>query len=115
MLSYIGVVDRLAREVFLVRRNMAPKPNPRSRSFIYLCTILALSVYAVPKLPALSPGLAGTFSTLWILFAVLAVSANLYFLVGADKERSRMLEEKGGTKPRGEAVQEQRVQRRRAH
>jgi hypothetical protein len=30
----------------------------------------------------------------WILFAVLALAANLYFMLGADEERKHMLEER---------------------
>ncbi|GGJ11487.1 hypothetical protein GCM10010885_21010 [Alicyclobacillus cellulosilyticus] len=66
----------------------------RVRSFVYACALLSLLAYGVPRLPALRPGWAGTFSMLWILFAGLAFAANVYFAVGADRERSRMLAEK---------------------
>jgi hypothetical protein len=66
--------------------------HAKRRAFANTCAIVALSVYGIPRIPRLHPGLDGTFSTVWILFAALAVAANLYFLVGADKERSQQLE-----------------------
>ncbi len=92
-----------------MRRKLRYVPNPRSRAFVYTCSIVALAVYAVPRLPALHPGLAGTFSTVWILFAALAVASNLYFLFGADKERSRMLELHEGD-ARGATVSKRRAE-----
>lgn len=75
-----------------MRRKLKYVPNPKNRAIIYTCAVLALAVYGIPRLPSLRPGLAGTFSTVWILFAALAIASNLYFLSGADKERSKMLE-----------------------
>jgi len=75
-----------------MRRKVANVPNGRQKAFIYTCSLLALVAYGLPRLPALKHGLAGSFSVVWILFAALTISANLYFLFGADKERSRMLE-----------------------
>jgi hypothetical protein len=92
-----------------MRRKLRYVPNPRSRAFVYTCSIVALAVYAVPRLPQLHPGLAGTFSTVWILFAALAVAANLYFLFGADQERSRMLELHEAD-PRGKTAPKRREQ-----
>jgi hypothetical protein len=71
---------------------MRTVPQSKRRAFVNTCAIVALSVYGIPRIPRLHPGLDGTFSTIWILFAALAVAANLYFLVGADKERSQQLE-----------------------
>ncbi len=76
-----------------MKRMARRRPNRRT-AFIYTCALIALGVYAIPNLlPELHPGIAGSFSVLWILFAGLALAANLYFLFGADRERSRMLEE----------------------
>lgn len=63
----------------------------RRRAFVYVCAIAAMMVYSIPRLPKLQPGVAGSFAMLWILFAGVALAANLYFLFGADKERSKML------------------------
>jgi len=75
-----------------MRRKMAVLTRPKQRAVVYTCCALALVAYGVPKIPALHPGIGGTFTALWILFAALAIAANMYFLVGADRERSRMLE-----------------------
>lgn len=71
-------------------RSIHARPRKR-RAFVYVCSLLALLIYALPRLPKLAHGISGTFSFLWILFASLALAANLYFLVGADRERSRLL------------------------
>ncbi|OFW78528.1 MAG: hypothetical protein A2201_10050, partial [Alicyclobacillus sp. RIFOXYA1_FULL_53_8] len=70
-----------------MRRSLPSPANSRGRALIYLSALIALGVYAIPKLPSLQPGIAGTFSMLWISALGLAVAANLYFLVGADVER----------------------------
>jgi hypothetical protein len=75
-----------------MRRKTRVVPHARHRAITYTCCLLALLAYGIPRIPPLRPGLAGTFSLVWILFAALAVAANVYFLVGADRERSRMLE-----------------------
>jgi|GEM_PF-3213172 len=80
-----------------MKRMSKPRPS-RSRAMIYACALVALLVYGIPRIPSLKPGLAGSFSMLWILFAGLALAANVYFFVGADRERSRMLEELDVTK-----------------
>ncbi|WP_018132004.1 hypothetical protein [Effusibacillus pohliae] len=59
------------------------------RSFVYMGLGLAMLFYAIPQLPKLSWSLAGAFSVVWLLFGVLAVGANLYYLIGVDKERKR--------------------------
>ncbi|MCL6517661.1 MAG: hypothetical protein K6T67_11990 [Alicyclobacillus sp.] len=76
-----------------MRRKMKDVPHARNRALVYSCALVGLTAYALPRLPELKPGLGGTFTVLWILVTALALSANIYFLVGADKERSRMLEE----------------------
>jgi len=91
-------------------RRTAVVRHPKSRAFIYFCAILALMFYAVPKIPALHRGLGGTFSMVWILFAGLALSANLYFMVGADKERSQLLEVRGHSQL-GEEKQDKTIRR----
>jgi len=78
--------------VGIVRRKSKDVPNAKNRAIVYSCALIALGAYAIPRLPRLEHGLPGTFSMIWILFALLAFSANIYFMVGADKERSRMLE-----------------------
>ncbi|MCL6444876.1 MAG: hypothetical protein K6T83_15720 [Alicyclobacillus sp.] len=75
-----------------MRRKVSDVPNAKSRAFVYTCALVSLLVYGLPHIPKLQHGIAGTFSILWILFAGLAVAANLYFLLGADKERIRQLE-----------------------
>lgn len=76
-----------------MRRKVSQTRNASSKAFIYICCLVALCVYGIPRIPTLQHGIAGTFSSVWILFAGLALAANLYFFLGADKERSRMLEE----------------------
>lgn len=75
-----------------MRRKTMAVTSPRRRAAVYTSALVALGVYGLPRLPALHHGLAGSFSVLWILFAGLAVASNLYFLFGADRERSRDLE-----------------------
>lgn len=75
-----------------MRRKMRHVPQAKNRAIVYTCSIIALVAYATPRIPALHHGMPGTFSMVWILFAILALASNVYFLVGADKERSRMLE-----------------------
>ncbi|MCL6548078.1 MAG: hypothetical protein K6T30_04115 [Alicyclobacillus sp.] len=75
-----------------MRRKMRYVPRSRTRALLNSCALIAVTVYALPRLPQLHPGLPGSFAALWICFAGLAIAANLYFLVGADAERSRMLE-----------------------
>jgi hypothetical protein len=80
-----------------MRRKTAMGSQGRRKLFVYTCTIVAMVAYALPKLPQLHHGLDGSFAMLWIMFAALAVAANVYFLVGADRERSRMLEQREQT------------------
>lgn len=75
-----------------MRRKISNVANGREKAFVYTCALVALSVYAVPRLPRMTHGLAGTFTVLWLLFVALCVGANLYFLIGADKERKRLLD-----------------------
>lgn len=75
-----------------MRRKTKDVPNARNRAVVYTCALVAMGAYAVPRIPKLQHGLPGSFSMVWILFALLALAANVYFMVGADKERSRMLE-----------------------
>ncbi|KPV39912.1 hypothetical protein [Alicyclobacillus ferrooxydans] len=78
-----------------MRRKLRHVPHARNRAVVYTCAVVSMVAYAIPRIPKLEHGVAGTFSMVWILFAVLALAANIYFLVGADKERSRMLESRG--------------------
>jgi predicted membrane protein len=59
------------------------------RSFVYMGLGLAMLFYAIPQLPGLSWSAAGVFSVVWLLFAILIIGANLYYLIGVDKERKR--------------------------
>ncbi|SIS55642.1 hypothetical protein [Alicyclobacillus vulcanalis] len=76
-----------------MRRRVGVPKQVRRTSAIYGLAALALAVYGVPRLPKLEHGVAGTFSALWMLFLALFIGANLYFLLGADRERARQLEE----------------------
>lgn len=95
-----------------MRRKTLAVHHPKRRAAVYTLTLLALLAYALPQLPALRHGLAGTFSFLWILFAGLAVAANLYFLFGADRERSRNLDlrktQSGQTAPASKSPEHRR-------
>ncbi|MDQ0191496.1 hypothetical protein JI721_03395 [Alicyclobacillus cycloheptanicus] len=77
-----------------MRRKTLPGRTARRRAIVYTCALVALVAYGLPRIPALQHGLGGSFSVIWILFAGLAIAANLYFVVGADRERSRILEER---------------------
>ncbi|WP_367306938.1 hypothetical protein [Alicyclobacillus acidocaldarius] len=76
-----------------MRRKVGVPRQVRRYSAIYGLAALALAAYGVPRLPKLQHGLAGTFSALWLLLLALYMAANLYFLLGADRERARQLEE----------------------
>jgi predicted membrane protein len=65
------------------------KRNQALRSFMYMGLGLAMLFYAIPQLPGLSPSAAGVFSVVWLLFGILVIGANLYYLIGVDKERKR--------------------------
>lgn len=99
-----------------MRRKLRKVPNGKNKAFVYVCAIIALGIYGIPKIPSLHPGMGGTFSMVWILFGVLALAANMYFLVGADKERSRMLETYAiNSRSASERTNEVDTERRRAH
>lgn len=76
-----------------MRRKLAVVSHGKEKAVMYTCALLGLSVYAVPKLPHLTHGLPGTFSALWILTVAVVVAANLYFALGADRERKQLLEQ----------------------
>ncbi|MDI9260880.1 hypothetical protein [Alicyclobacillus sendaiensis] len=76
-----------------MRRKVGVPRQVRMYSAIYGLAALALAAYGVPRLPKLEHGLAGTFSALWLLLLALYIGANLYFWLGADRERARRLEE----------------------
>lgn len=48
---------------------------------------LALLFYALPRLPQATWSLEGAFTIAWLSFSVLIIGANLYQLIGVDKER----------------------------
>lgn len=63
------------------------KRKRAARSFVQMGLGLAMLFYAIPQLPGLSWSAAGIFSAVWLAFGILAVGANLYYLIGVDKER----------------------------
>lgn len=89
-----------------MRRKLAIQKNGRRNALIYTCAAVALGVYGIPRLPKMAHGLSGTFSVVWILFLALCVGANLYFLLGTDKERARLLEEQAYVDDRAEQAPE---------
>ncbi len=82
-----------AKEEDGMRRKVGVPRQVRTYSAIYGLAALALAAYGVPRLPKLEHGVAGTFSALWLLLLALYIGANLYFWLGADRERARQLEE----------------------
>ncbi|ASS74504.1 hypothetical protein CIG75_05505 [Tumebacillus algifaecis] len=58
-----------------------------TRSFVYLTIGLALLFYALPRVPHVTGSLEGAFTCVWLGFAMLIISSNLYYLIGVDKER----------------------------
>ncbi len=85
--------------------------KPKQKALAYTSGLLLLAGYGIPRMPEIHPGIAGSFVVLWILFTALTIAANIYFLVGADKERSKMLEEKDNEV----TILDEPVQRRRAY
>jgi hypothetical protein len=75
-----------------MRRKTMHFRKTKQKAVAYTVSLILLAVYGIPRMPKIHPGLGGSFVTLWILFVALAIAANVYFLVGADRERSRMLE-----------------------
>jgi hypothetical protein len=59
------------------------------KAFIYLAIGLVMLFYAVPRLPDVTFSEEGVFTIVWLLFALLTVGANLYVLIGVDKERRK--------------------------
>lgn len=57
------------------------------RSFVYLTIGLAMMFYALPNMPDVTMSLAGAFTVSWLAFALLMISANLYYLIGVDREQ----------------------------
>ncbi len=96
-----------------LRRKVKSMNRAKEKGLLYLISLLALAIYGIPHIPQIHPGISGTFSFLWIMLTALVIAANLYFLVGADQERSRMLDEKAvvWTQP----AQDGHRQRRRAY
>ncbi|MFC4767793.1 hypothetical protein [Effusibacillus consociatus] len=68
------------------------KQKQALRSFVYMGLGLAVLFYAIPQLPEVSWSAGGVFSVVWLLFGVLIIAANLYYLIGVDKERKRRLQ-----------------------
>ena len=62
--------------------------GPRGRGVFYVVAGLGLLYEAVPRLPRQTGALPETFVFAWCGFALLVVGANLWHLLGADKERA---------------------------
>jgi hypothetical protein len=56
------------------------------RAFVYLTLGLAMLFWALPNLPAVTLSAKGAFTISWLLLALLTISANLYYLIGVDRE-----------------------------
>ncbi|MCL6637123.1 MAG: hypothetical protein K6T26_04155 [Alicyclobacillus sp.] len=77
-----------------MRKSWRTVRRQRLRALLYTAALLVMSFYALPYLPSLhAGGWASVFTVLWLAYTGVALAANLYFLLGADRERSRMLEE----------------------
>lgn len=57
------------------------------KSLLYLAIALGMIIYAIPRLPVLTLTEEGLFTLLWLSYALLALGANLYFLMGVDRDR----------------------------
>lgn len=57
------------------------------RAFVYLTVGLAMLFYALPRIPDVTMSSRGAFTIMWLAFAMLFIGANLYYLIGVDKER----------------------------
>lgn len=66
---------------------MSLKRKSTMRSFVYLTIGLAMLFYALPHMPEVTASLEGVFTLSWTGFAMLIIAANLYYLVGVDRER----------------------------
>lgn len=63
------------------------KRKQTTRSFVYMTIGLALLFYALPRVPQVTWSLEGAFTCVWLAFAMLIISSNLYYLIGVDKEK----------------------------
>ncbi|MCI0182461.1 cbb3-type cytochrome c oxidase subunit I [Sulfoacidibacillus ferrooxidans] len=63
------------------------KHAKKSVSLAYVIAVLGMLYLMIPRLPRFMWNQSGAFMILWIGFALLVMGANLWFLVGADKER----------------------------
>jgi hypothetical protein len=66
---------------------MAMRKRDARKSFICLAMGLVMLFYAMPRLPDVTLSEEGLFTVLWLLFSLLFIGANLYMLIGVDKER----------------------------
>lgn len=62
------------------------KKKQTMRAFIYLTMGLAMLFYALPRVPEITMSMEGAFIISWLSFAMLFIGANLYYLIGADRE-----------------------------
>ncbi len=66
------------------------RPTKRVRpgvSGLYVLAVLGILYVMLPRLPHFLRGQAGVFTIVWVSFALLVMGANLWFVLGADKER----------------------------
>lgn len=57
-----------------------------TKAFLYLLIGFAMLIYAIPRLPDVTFSEEGLFTVVWLLFALLSIGANLYTLIGADRD-----------------------------
>ncbi|MGB8955717.1 MAG: hypothetical protein WCC10_10095 [Tumebacillaceae bacterium] len=62
------------------------KRKQTMRSFVYLTIGLAMLFYAMPNLPHVEASLKGAFTVSWLMLAMLIIGANLFHLIGVDRE-----------------------------
>jgi hypothetical protein len=68
------------------KRGISLKRKHTLRAFVYLTLGLAMLFFALPRLPHVTMSMEGAFTVSWLLFAMLIVGANLYYLIGADRD-----------------------------
>ena len=79
------------------------RKRPRGGVF-YVVASLGLLYEAVPRLPRQMGVLPETFTLAWCGFALLVVAANLWHLLGADKERAVDVRERSFAPIRADAT-----------
>jgi len=57
------------------------------RNITHVLLGIAMVGFGVPRLPHFKVAESGLFDVLWLAFALLIVGANLFYLMGVDKEK----------------------------